>query len=230
MTWEFIKLRGLENLMVDMLIQPEWVHKLMDFLCKSVHYKLDFLEKNKLLFLNTNGSYVGSGGFGWTEELPVEGFKPDHVRLKDMWGFTESQETVGVSPDMFGEFVFPYQKTIMERFGLNCYGCCEPLDPRWTYIRNFPRLRRVSVSPWANVKKMAEFLENKYIMSLKPSPSPLAMSNMNEAFIRKELAEKLSDSKGCCVEVIMKDNHTLGNNPENAIRWCEIAREEIYKL
>jgi hypothetical protein len=28
------------------------------------------------------------------------------------------------------------------------------------------------------------------------------------------------------VEAIMKDNHTIGNNPQNVIRWCRIAREE----
>ncbi len=230
MTWDFIKLRGLENLMVDMMIQPEWVHKLMDFLCKAVHKKLDFLEENKLLSLNTEGTYVGSGGFGWTNQLPAAGFNAGHVRLIDMWGFAESQETVGVSPEMFGEFVFPYQLSILDRFGMNCYGCCEPLDLRWDYIKTFPRLRRVSVSPWSDVKKMAEYLGNDYILSLKPNPIPLASRVMNEDTIRKELAEKLTLSKGSRVELIMKDNHSLGNNPDNAVRWCEIAREEIDKL
>jgi len=28
-------------------------------------------------------------------------------------------------------------------------------------------------------------------------------------------------------ELIMKDNHTLGGNPYNAVRWVELAREEI---
>ena len=96
------------------------------------------------------------------------------VRTIDMWGFAESQETVGVSPEMYSEFIFPYQKTILERFGLNCYGCCEPLDRRWEYVRTFPRLRRVSVSPWSDVKRMAELLQGNYIFSLKPSPVPLA--------------------------------------------------------
>ncbi len=229
MTWEFIKLRGLENFMVDMMIQPEWVHRMMDFLCRSFHHKLDFLESNGLLAPNADGSYVGSGGFGWTTALPADGFNPDHVRLNDMWGFTESQETVGVSPEMFAEFVLPYQMTIMKRFGLTCYGCCEPLDLRWHYVKNFPRLRRVSVSPWADVGKMAGFLEDKYILSLKPSPSHLASPVMNEDIVRKELSDKLALAKGCIVEIIMKDNHTLGKNPLNAVRWCEIAREEIEK-
>jgi len=229
MTWDYIKLRGLENLMLDVLMYPDWVHNLMDFLCKSFHKRLDFLESNKLLSLNTEGTYVGSGGFGWTDQLPADGYNPHHIRLIDMWGFGESQETTGIAPESFNEFILPYQKTLLERFGLNCYGCCEPIDPRWEYVKTIPRLRRVSLSPWADVKKMKDYLGNKYIMSLKPSPTPLASENMNEEVVRKEIAKKVDDSMSCNIELIMKDNHTLGKNPKNATRWCEIARQEINK-
>jgi len=229
MTMDYIHLRGLENLMMDMMLVPDKVHEMMAFLRDSKLKMLDFLESNKLLSLNTEGSYVGSGGFGWTSELPQKDFISEKVRTIDMWGFTESQETVGVSPEMFEEFVFPYQLPIMERFGLNCYGCCEPLDMRWHIIKKFPNLRRVSVSPWADRTKMAENLKNKYVLSLKPSPTALAMPIMDEEFVRAEIKKDLLITKGCQVEIIMKDNHTLGNNPMNAINWCRIAKEEAEK-
>ena len=76
----------------------------------SAEKGLDFLETNGLLSLNTEGAYVGSGGFGWTTSLPQADYDPDHVRTIDMWGFAESQETVAVSAQMFEEFIFPYQK------------------------------------------------------------------------------------------------------------------------
>ncbi len=66
---------------------------------------LNFLEKNNLLALNTGGSFVGSGGFGCTSELPQLDFNPAHVRTTDIWGFGESQETVVVGPELFAEFV-----------------------------------------------------------------------------------------------------------------------------
>ncbi len=226
MTMDFIHLRGLENLMMDLMLYPDEVHRMMAFLRDSKLHMLDFLEKNNLLADNTGGTYVGSGGFGWTSQLPQPDFNPAHVRTMDMWGFTESQETVGISPEMFEEFIFPYQLPIMERFGLNCYGCCEPLDIRWHVVQKFPRLRRVSTSPWANREKMAEFLGNNYVMSLKPSPTPLAMSSLDEASIRAEIRKDLYTTRNCNVELIMKDNHTLGNNPMNAVRWCRIAKEE----
>jgi len=37
----------------------------------------------------------------------------------------------------------------------------------------------------------------------------------------------LEITRGCVVEVIMKDNHTLARRPENAVRWCRIAKQEI---
>lgn len=225
MTEILVKLRGLTEVMYDMIDHPQELHRLMAFLRDGHLAKLDFLEENGLLSLNNDGTYVGSGGFGWTRELPQPDFSGG-VRLCDMWGFAESQETVGISPRMFAEFVFPYQLPILQRFGLNCYGCCEPLDKRWPVIEQIPRLRRVSVSPWADLAKMAEYLGDRYVYSLKPSPSDLAMSSFDEGLIRTRLREALKVTRNCHVEIIMKDNHTIGNDPSRVIRWVQIAGEE----
>lgn len=224
MTYTLALLRGLQQIMFDMVDNPEFVHRLMKILKDGTLAKLDFLEANDLLSLNVD-SYVGSGGFGYTKELPGKNFD-GHVRTQDMWGFCESQETLGISPDMFAEFVFAYQLPILKRFGLNCYGCCEPLEARWRVIRETPNLRRVSVSAFADLEKMAEFLEDKYIYSMKPSPTDLAVPDIDEEYIRKKLRRAFEITKNCRVEVIMKDNHTIGNNPQNVIKWVRIAKEE----
>lgn len=227
MTQILVYLRGLEQIMYDMMDCPDNVHRLMAFLRDGHAARLDFLEKNGLLFLNNDGSYVGSGGFGWTHELPQPDFN-GHVRPIDMWGFAESQETVGISPEMFEEFIFPYQLSLLERFGLNCYGCCEPLDSRWHVVEKFPRLRRVSMSPWANVEAMAERLGNRYIFSWKPHPGVLAADTFDEEYIRQTLRKGLHALRknDCRVEIIMKDCHTIRNDPQRVIRWVQIAKEE----
>jgi hypothetical protein len=230
LTWTLINLRGLEQAMLDMYDYPDELHKLMEILRDGNLARLDFLESNGLLSLNNKGDYVGSGGFGWTNELPQRDFSGKNVRTMDMWGFAESQETVGVSPEMFGEFVLPYQLPLLEKFGLNCYGCCEPLNSRWHLVEKIPGLRRVSVSPWSNLSDMAEKLSGNYIYSMKPSPAYLAVENMDEGHIRKNLRDALHITRSCRVEVIMKDNHTIGRNPQNVIRWCRIAREEAERL
>lgn len=227
MTWDFMNLRGLDNLMMDLILQPDQVHAVMRLLMEGTLNRLDFLQDNGYLSSNTGGAYVGSGGFGWTEQLPKANDIQGPVRTQDMWGFCESQETVGVSPSMFNEFILPYQLPILERFGLNCYGCCEPIDARWDYVKQIPRLRRVSASPWADKEMMARQLGRDYILSIKPNPALLATPVMDEDAVRKELTDSLRDAKGAIIEVIMKDNHTLGNNPRHITRWVEIAREVV---
>ena len=226
MTWTLINLRGLTQVMMDMYDHPQQLHQVMGILRDGHLAKLDFLEENGLLSLNTENTYVGSGGFGFTRELPQDDFDGHKVRTIDMWGFCESQETVQVSPDMFEEFVFPYQVPIMERFGINCYGCCEPLHTRWHVVKRFDKLRRVSVSAWADFEKMADYLGADYIYSLKPTPADLALPTIDEGRIRNDLRKILQITTGCRVEVIMKDNHTIGKHPENVTRWCKIAQEE----
>jgi hypothetical protein len=217
-------LRGLEQIMYDLVERPQLVHRLMGILRDGYLQKLDYLEANGLLSPNTD-LYVGSGGFGYTSQLPARG-SGSMVKTRQMWGFAESQETVGVSPEMFAEFIFPYQLPLLERFGLNCYGCCEPLDSRWAVVKRVPNLRRVSVSAWANLEKMAQLLEGKYVLSWKPNPADLARPLIDEPALRKQLRRSLETTRGCRVEIIMKDNHTLGGNPQNAVRWVQIARQE----
>jgi hypothetical protein len=227
MTQTLVYLHGLEQIMYDMVDCPDELHRLMAFLRDGHAARLDFLEKNGLLFLNNDGTYVGSGGFGWTHELPQPDFN-GHVRPVDMWGFAESQETVGISASMFEEFIFPYQLSLLERFGLNCYGCCEPLDSRWHVVEKFPRLRRVSMSPWVNVEVMAERLGNPYVFSWKPHPGVLATDTFDEEFVRQTLRQGLRALKrnDCRVEIIMKDCHTIRHDPQRVIRWVQIAKEE----
>ena len=229
MTRILIELRGMMEMMYDISDRPDNLHRLMVFLRDGYLTKLDFLEQGGLLSLNNDGTYVGSGGFGWSHELPqadVDG----QVRTGDMWGFGESQETVLISPDTFAEFIFPYQLPLLERFGLNCYGCCEPLDVRWHVVEQTPRLRRVSMSSWVNVPEMAERLGDRYIFSWKPSPMDLAVRSFDEDMIRTKLRETFRLTRDCRMEAIMKDNHTIGNEPQRVIRWVQIAREEAEAL
>lgn len=229
LTWNLAALRGLQQLMLDMIDQPELVHGLMAILRNGAMSVIDSLVVRNLLSPNHEGDYVGSGGFGWTTELPEP---PNNGPLRpcNMWGFAESQETVGISPAMFEEFVFPYQLPLLQRFGLNCYGCCEPLDKRWQIVQRFPRLRRVSVSPWADRPFMAEMLGNQYIYSMKPTPADLALPTFDEEHIRHTLRKDLQATRHCHVEVIMKDNHTIAHDPARVIRWVQIAREEAERL
>ena len=228
MTSDLILLRGFEQALYDMSDNPEGLHQLMAFLRDENLAKLDFLQENGLLSLNNGGDFVGTGGYGWSSELPAAGFDGRRVRTQDMWGFCESQETVGVSPKQFEELVFAYQLPILERFALNIYGCCEPLDGRFDIIKRIPRLRKVTVSPWSDPRGMAEKIGRNYVYSWKVKPAEIAPPVIDEAQIRQGLRDafEATSRNNCRVEVLMRDVMTLGGNPENIIRWTQIAREE----
>ena len=76
------------------------------------------------------------------------------------------------------------------------------------------------------MEKMAQYLEDKYVFSMKPNPAAIATPEIDEESIRRELRSAFEITTGCIVEVLMKDNHTIGKNPQNVIRWCRIAQEE----
>jgi hypothetical protein len=162
---------------------------------------------------------------GYTDELkPVDASAS--VRLSDMWGFGESQETVGVSPSMFAEFVLPYQIPLLDRFGLNCYGCCEPVEKRIDHILKVPRLRRVSVSPWADQEAMARKLGGKCVFSRKPHPG-LISASFDEGRIREDIRSTLRVAGHGPLEIIMKDVHTVQGKAERISGWVRIALDEI---
>ncbi len=77
---------------------------------------------------------------------------------------------------------------------------------------------------------MVSYLGNKYIFSRKPNPAVLSVKDVNWKEARKELRDFYQKTKDCRVEVLMKDNHTLGNKPENIIEWSKIAKEEASKI
>jgi len=226
LTRDAIKLVGMEKFMLDLYDYPGELHRLMSFLRDESIAMFDFLEKNSLLTLNNEDTYVGSGGFGWNTELPQKNFDAGNVKTMDMWGFAESQETVSVAPGMFEEFVFQYQLPLLEKFGLNCYGCCEPLEKRWNIIKKIPRLRRISVSNWANEETMAEQIGGNYIYSRKAPSASLAMPGLNGDDVRNGLRNTINIARrhNCRLEIIMKDTHTIGQNPQNVIQWSKIAK------
>ena len=222
----YVELRGMEDFMCDFVLEPEWVDRMMKFLTEGSIRRFEWLEENGLLSLNNDDTYLGTGGQGYTSDLPADDFT-GKVRTKDMWLTLQAQETVSVDPDMFGEYILPHFIRLAERFGLVHYGCCEPFDTRWKYLKQIPNLRHVSVSPWAKYELVPELLGKKYVASVKLKPTPLAMPKMNEEHVRKECRRAVEETYGGICEFIMKDNHTIGNNPDNLIRWTQIMREEI---
>lgn len=227
---EFATWRGLGQVLIDLTDRPEWVHACMERMYQGMVARHEAVMKSGAVTLNNRNHYTGSGGTGYTSQLPQADFDGTHVRSKDLWSHATTQIFSDVSPGMHEEFALQYERRYQARFGLNCYGCCEPLHNKFEIAKTIPNLRRISVSPWADVKKSAAQLGNKYIYSWKPNPAAVAGEAWDPAYIRKWTREFLETTRGCVVEMIMKDTHTCKHEPRRMWEWVKIAREEAERF
>ena len=221
-------LRGLDNLFLDMYDNPEMIHDVMAIFENGYYETFKQLEQQNLLSLNNDETYNSTGGLGYSDEIPGEGYDPNRIRIKDIWGCAESQEFSEVSPKMHKEFALEYEKRIMSKFALCGYGCCEPLHDKLDDVFEIANLRRISISPWADIEKSAESLGSKYILSWKPNPSFLC-GDFNAIAIHNYINDALYIAKryNCQMEIVLKDTHTCENKPERFDIWVSIVREII---
>ncbi len=229
---QYCRLRGLGEVMMDMAADPDFVHEAMRILTDGHRRRVEQYVELDLLDLNNDGTYHSSGGVGYTDELPQDDFDGETVRPCDMWASAESQEMAQVSPDMHAEFVMAYEGELLEPFGLNGYGCCEPLTGgKLEHVFELPNMRRISISPFADVEEAAEKLKGDYIYSWKPHPAHLC-GEFNPERIRRYIRHALetADAHGCVFEMVLKDTHTCDQRPERFTRWTEIAREEVRRI
>jgi len=225
MTWPAAELIGLEELMLAMYDNPAGLHRLMCFLRDDHLVYAQWLEAEGLLTRNDQNDYIGSGSMGYSRALGAGHEGP--ARLEEQWVLLESQETVGVGPDQFAEFILPYQLSLAGHFGRCYYGCCEPVQSRLHLIETLPNLARVSVAPRADQEFMAKEMGDRIVFSRKCDPLLVSTSLFDEEAIRAELRQTLETARGCRIELIMKDVHTLDNHPERLPRWVALAREVI---
>ena len=230
-TQKIVHMMGMETMFISMMDYPELFAEMMNRIADETCEYFDWLEKEKLLLPTVGNERLGQGTYCYTEELPsdVTALGRD-MKVSDVWGFMDSQETVGVSADMIGEFIFPCYKKIADRYGLLSYGCCEPVHPIWEdYLSKFQHLRKVSISPWCDQVYMGEQLRGRNtIFQRKPSPNYLGVDPiLDESAFKAHIIETIEASRGCTLEFTQRDVYTIHNNPEKARRYIEVIRECI---
>ena len=220
----FSQWRGIEQMFVDLLERPEWVHAALERITVGYLNNIEQLEQLHLLSPGNGNTMLGSGGYGWTDELPQPDFDGEHVRLKDLWARSATQIfTEGISPQMHDEFSLQYEKRLLHRFGLSCYGCCEPLDKKMHIVRKIENLRRVSMSPWVDVELAAEKVGRDYIYTHKPHPAMVSTHSWEPDLVRKQLRDAFEKTRNNVLEVNFQDLHTVHNQPHRLTEWTEIV-------
>ena len=222
---EFLEMRGMEQLFMDLYTNPKFVHEVMSFMMNGLNILLDQLEKEHALFLNNRENSIGTLGLGYLDDLPGQNFDPSKIVTQNLWGYAQAQDFSSVSPDMLEEFVLPYQAKLLERFGLNGYGCCEPNDKKWGIIKkHIPNLRSLSVSAFANHETAAGAIKDEYVYVWKPHPYQM-IGKFDEKYIADETKRVFEITKDCHVVVNLMDTQTLYGEPERLDKWVQITKE-----
>jgi len=229
MAGQAVNMVGMENLYRHMMDNPDSVHALFDFMATERCDFLDWLQAEELLTPNNGEVCVGSGSCGYTDELPrTERAPGDPLTCADLWGFQEAQEATGISPEMYGEFIYPYQKRVSARFGLLYYGGCEPVHDLWPIIRGLGNVRKVTMSPWCDQAAISHAVGRDVVLSRKPHPMMLCGGDFDARAFRDHIDETLKSASGSFVELIFRDTCTLdGSMKERVVEACGIVRELI---
>ena len=206
---------GVQESLMDMIVRPDLVHATMDRLVSAYCRRLDQWEALHLL-----------GPAGDADDFPRDDFDPDNVIAADCWTSGAAQIFDSVSPEMHEEFAVRHERRWTDRFGLLYYGCCEPLHHKVPMLRETMRnLRKISMSPWADLDVAARNVGTDFVVAFKPNPAHVAGTTWDPGLVRDYLRESLARLRGCVVEVVLKDISTVCHEPRRLWEWADIATE-----
>jgi len=224
LTWQLYRFIGNDSLFHWVYDAPEAIHELMSYMLDDRIALFEFFEKEGLLALNTDNQMAGPRSYGYVSDLP-EPDSTNEVKLKNLWGWAESQEAEGISPEMYGEFVLPYLAKLSEKFGLIYYGCCEGVDNKLEMIMEaIPNLRSVSVSGWSDFAKCAEMLGKNYVYSRKPVPAHISGPNPHWDLMEKDMKDTCAVARDCNVEILYRDVYTTNGDRRRLRKWVDMTK------
>jgi hypothetical protein len=228
-SWDYIAmLRGVTNLLIDLSERPEFMHKIVG---KFTDFALSSLRQYEDLGLfESDPAYDLHCTPILTHDLPQKDYDGTRkLTRKDIWGRGAAQIFAAVSREMHEEFDIEYMKKTIGTCGLVYYGCCEPLDKKIDIIEKLPNLRKISITPWADVNVAAEKINRRYVLANKPNPAAVAVPVLDQDTLKKELTTIINACRrnGCNFELVLKDISTCHGRPQNIFEWEKIAMEMV---
>ena len=217
--------RGVEPIYVDLYDDPELLHA---FMRKYVDIRKELLRREEemgLLDAHLPNLHCTPG---LVDDLPGE-IKDGKVTRANLWGRGTAQMFASVSPRMHDEFEIEYAKEFFDGFGLVYYGCCEPLHEKIDIVKKLPNLRKISITPWADVRRAAEQMGGDFVLSRKPNPASVAVAHLDKEALRRDILETLEICRenGTSCDFVLKDISGVHYNPMNLTRWEQVVMETV---
>ncbi|MHB9024131.1 MAG: hypothetical protein ACYC7E_08135 [Armatimonadota bacterium] len=213
-------LRGLTEMMMDTLAEPELMHRLMAYLRDCTLENMRQVAATGLLTANNAGPMFCSDPLG----EPVDG----KFAYANLWGAANSQEFDQISPAMWEEFCLQYQMPILEQFGYTAYGCCENLTHKIDGVLSIPNLRIFVCSAWTDLDRVIERVGTNYTIMWRQKASAVVFPD-DHAELQRDLDDGLRRLQGCYVQVVLRELQTLAGHPDRLHVWTRLAIEAAEK-
>jgi len=220
-----VHLMGMQELYLQMAINPEGVHRLFAFLAENNLALGQWEEEQGLLTSNHDGNQgYCTGSSLFSDETVVPAGRT--VRSADRYGYLESQESAGISPAMFDEFVMPCLAPLAAKFKCLMFGCCEAVHHLMPSLLRLHGLRKVSVTPWCDLRVLTSTCPTDIIWCRKPVPLLLCDDTFSATAMRSHLQETLDVGKGYFIEFVYRDTDRLtGAMASRVAETCAMIRE-----
>jgi len=225
--WDRIaQARPIETILYDIIDRPEFTKKVAKKFLDLTMSTVDQCEELGLLeakdpLVHCTGSYV--------DDLPAKNYDPEHTTAKDCWAFTMAQMFSTVGPAMHEELDIDIIKPLCDRFGLIYYGCCEPLNKKIDIVRKIKNVRKISVSPWADINESAMNIAGDYVFSGKAHPVYVAGGKLQAEQVKDQVEQMIEacKSNNTSCEIILKDVSTVSGNPHVLTEWEKLVMKIV---
>lgn len=226
---QLVRMHTVENTYFDFYDRPEFMHSLMQRYVDIHTDRIEQLEKYGLLGSTDSLTSLHCTA-PYTVTLPTADDRDD-FGMKDIWIRCTAQSLGSCSPEMYNEFEIEHMAPLFSRFGAVYYGCCEPLENVIPYLKKYPNMRKIGVSPFADVYKSAEQIGKDYTLSRKPNPSYLS-GGFSEEVIRNEIKEtaEICEKFGCSYDYVLKDISTVGHDLKRLSIWAKTVNDTLDEI
>jgi len=212
------ELRGLENFMMDTVLNSEFLHRLATYLRDVQMDYLDTMEKTGINEPNTFQSML-------MYPQPEKSAGDEFYHLNQCLTSGNSQEYDQVSPEAFEAFLLDYQLPLLNRFGLTAYGCCENLTHKLDIIKSkVKNLRIITCSAWTNLDVLLEKMGPEYCIMWRQKATDVVMPG-NEKELRQPLEEGCEKLQNRSYQIVLRELQTLRGERERLHQWTRIAKD-----
>lgn len=220
-----VHLMGMQELYLQMAVNPKGIHRLFSFLAENNLAFGQWEEEQGLLTANNDGNQgYCTGSSLYSDETAIPAGRK--ARSTDRYGYLESQESAGISPGMFDEFVMPYLAPLAARFKFLMFGCCEAVHLLMPVLDRLHGLRKVSVTPWCDLRELTRTCRTDIIWCRKPVPLLLCGETFSADALRRHLQETLDIGRNHFIEFVYRDTDLLtGGMAGRVAQTCAMIRE-----